>query len=99
MAKVKSKNINDFNKEELEKLAAEGQLVDVRSKIETFFGKIKGSIHHPVNRIQTFEEPKSKTYYVYCQSGQRSLMACQTLANKGYKVVNLTGGFGSFKNK
>ncbi|CAD2072391.1 rhodanese-like domain-containing protein [Phocicoccus pinnipedialis] len=99
MTKIKSKPMNDFTKEQLETLAAEGQVIDVRSKLETIFGKVKGAHHLPLTKISTFDGPKNKTYYVYCASGQRSMNACRTLSQRGYTVVNLAGGIGSFKNK
>ena len=37
-----------------------------------------------------------KTYYLYCQKGFTSLKICQALRLKGYKVVNITGGYESW---
>ena len=37
--------------------------------------------------------PKDKTIAVYCRSGKRSLKAARILANEGYEVVNLRGGW------
>ncbi|MDK6862886.1 MULTISPECIES: rhodanese-like domain-containing protein [Nosocomiicoccus] len=97
--KVKSKGINDFTKAELEELATNGQVIDVRSTLERFFGKVKGATHVPLMKVSNFDGPKDKTYYVYCASGMRSQRACEELAAKGYKTVNLKGGYGSFTNK
>ena len=36
---------------------------------------------------------KDKSYYVYCKSGGRSMMACQIMNQTGFKnVINLHGG-------
>jgi len=36
---------------------------------------------------------KNKSYFVYCKSGGRSMMACQIMLQSGFKnVVNLDGG-------
>ena len=37
-----------------------------------------------------------KTYYLYCQQGFTSLKVCQALRLKGYKVINITGGYESW---
>lgn len=97
--KVKNKGINDFSRSELESLAEKGQVIDVRSTLERLFGKIKGATHVPLVKISNFDGPKDKTYYVYCASGMRSQRACEELSAKGYKTVNLKGGYGSFTNK
>ena len=39
---------------------------------------------------------KDKEYYIVCQSGGRSTTACNKLTNKGYDVVNVAGGVGSY---
>lgn len=40
---------------------------------------------------------KSKTYYIMCAAGGRSMQVCMNLEEQGYDVVNLDGGIGSFK--
>ena len=39
---------------------------------------------------------KDKEYYIVCQSGGRSTTACNKLINKGYDVVNVAGGVGTY---
>lgn len=36
-----------------------------------------------------------KTYYVFCQTGRRSLRVCALLKNIGYEVINLDEGLSS----
>lgn len=38
----------------------------------------------------------NETYYIYCQKGTNSFRVCQTLAKKGYKTVNIIGGYESW---
>ena len=39
---------------------------------------------------------KSKAYFVFCRSGNRSASACKLMADQGLKVYNLAGGMGSW---
>lgn len=50
MEQYKEVHINSLNKEELEKLAKMGQLIDVRTKEEYELGHINGSTLHPVEK-------------------------------------------------
>ena len=36
---------------------------------------------------------KNEKYYIYCQQGLQSRELCQILANMGYNVVNIIGGY------
>jgi rhodanese-related sulfurtransferase len=36
------------------------------------------------------------TYYIYCQKGINSKEVCNRLLHKGYKVVNIIGGYESW---
>ncbi|WP_353423247.1 DsrE/DsrF/DrsH-like family protein [Staphylococcus xylosus] len=90
------KHINDLSKIELEKLAAQGQLIDVRTKEEYELGHIENSILHPVEDIETFKKGKDKVYFIYCKSGNRSAKASEYLSNQGYDIVNLDGGYKAY---
>jgi len=41
---------------------------------------------------------KSKKVLVYCRSGSRSVAAARILGNKGFTVVNMSGGIMSWKS-
>lgn len=72
-------------------------LVDVRTAEEYAAGHIPNAKNVDVlksdfkDRVETLS--KSKEIAVYCRSGKRSLMAANTLAKMGYKVINLRGGW------
>lgn len=71
-------------------------ILDVRSEAEYAEGKIEN--HKLLDfLIGEFEAEfrdldKSKNYYVYCRSGNRSGMACALMAQEGFNAFNLQGG-------
>lgn len=73
-------------------------LVDVRTADEYNAGHIDGARNIDVLKAD-FEETatstlhKEKTVAVYCRSGKRSLKAAAILAQDGYHVINLRGGW------
>ncbi len=87
-----------------EKLAKEADyvLLDVRTPQECAEGIQQGAIQLNImdsqsfrNRIESLD--KSKTYFVYCRSGNRSGQACQILDQLGFnKTYNLLGGMMSW---
>lgn len=74
-------------------------LVDVRTDEERQKGFIPGSTHIPLHQLRARlgELPKDKEIVVFCQSGQRSYFASRLLAQRGYRVRNLTGSFRTWK--
>lgn len=65
-------------------------IVDVRTEEEYNQGHVVNSINIPVDEIdENIELDKSKTILVYCQSGNRSGMAYNTLVSLGYVVYDL----------
>ncbi|MCM2324835.1 MAG: rhodanese-like domain-containing protein [Candidatus Woesearchaeota archaeon] len=73
-------------------------LLDVRTKQEVDFTRIKGSVHVPINELQdrADELPKEKKIVVYCHSGGRSAYATAFLRNKGFDAENLEGGIDEY---
>ncbi len=73
-------------------------LLDVRTPAEVAETHIEGHIHinlmHPDARNKFLALDKSKNYYIYCRSGNRSGQACNFLANEGFtgNLINLLGG-------
>ena len=41
---------------------------------------------------------KNDKYYIFCNYGSTSSRLCSFLRNNGYDVVNLIGGYQSYKN-
>ena len=78
------------------------QIVDVRTPEEFADGHIEGSVNIDVNgdafrNVVQEKLDKKKTVAVYCRSGRRSKNAAAMLHEMGYKVVELDGGYNSWK--
>ena len=99
MNQYNEKHINNFSKQELEKLGAQGQLIDVRTEEEYELAHINGATLHPVDKIESFNKDKNTTYFVHCKSGTRSAKASEYLAEQGYDIVNLDGGYKAYEAK
>lgn len=71
------------------------QLLDTRFPVEFFEGHIASAVHIPVDdlRQRIGELDPGKPVYVYCQSGQRSYIACRILTQNGFNCFNLSGGY------
>ncbi|MEO9892423.1 rhodanese-like domain-containing protein [Aurantibacter sp.] len=74
-------------------------VLDVRTQEEVDDGYIPNAIHIDIYNGQGFIDEvnkldKSKNYYVYCRSGNRSGQACAILDSLGFEnAYNLEGGF------
>lgn len=75
-------------------------ILDVRESAEYAFGHIPGAKHIPLGELEErFEElEKNDAIYVVCRSGNRSDLAAQSLAEKGFtKVTNVNPGMSSWE--
>lgn len=84
---------------EKEMIADENAVIlDVRTPTEHEEKKIPNSllinVQEPQNFMNAIEKlDKSKSYYVYCKAGGRSMMACQIMNQSGFQhLANLDGG-------
>jgi len=77
---------------------SEAVILDVRTDGECAEGIVEGAIiidflnpTHFMSEIEKLDD--SKSYYIYCRSGNRSGQACMILDQKGFsKTANLVGG-------
>ncbi len=72
-------------------------IIDVRTPEEFASGHIKDARLIDFKNTETFEKdiarlPKDKTYYVYCRSGRRSMMAAERMKRLGLKTIDMSGG-------
>ena len=77
-------------------------VLDVRDAGEYAGGHILGAKSLPLARVESgagdVAKKKDATLIVYCDTGDRSGKAAGALKKLGYsKVVNLSGGFGAWK--
>ncbi|WP_345004291.1 rhodanese-like domain-containing protein [Snuella lapsa] len=77
---------------------ANAVIIDVRTDDEVAEGIIPNAIHIDIYKGQAFIDEidaldKSKNYYVYCRSGNRSGQACSIMEELGFEnAYNLLGG-------
>lgn len=80
-------------------------ILDVRTSDEVAEGIIPGAEHLDIFLGQGFLDglenlDKSKNYYVYCRSGNRSGQACAIMNSVGFEnAFNLEGGFMSWEGE
>ena len=67
-------------------------LLDVRTPGEYRGGHIALAKNVPLNKIADYRQKEAQPVYVICQSGMRSKQAARILKQKGYQVINVTGG-------
>ena len=76
-------------------------LVDVRTPAEFKEGHVKDALHADFNAgefaAQVKGWDKTKTYYLYCASGNRSGKAARLMHQAGFKHVYNLGGYNSLK--
>ena len=94
--------MKDLTKEEWKKQIAGDDnafILDVRTEEEVQEGYIPEAKHLDFYKGQEFVDElekldRSKNYYVYCKSGNRSGQACRLMDQMGFENTNnLTGGF------
>jgi rhodanese-related sulfurtransferase len=106
--KFKNKIMKEINQEEWREKIAEDDdavILDVRTEQEVEEGYIPGAKVIDIYKGQEFIDEidkldKSKNYYVYCRSGNRSGQACTIMDQKGFKnTYNLLGGFSQWEGE
>ena len=89
--------LKNFHWHEVDALPRDGSvtLLDVRNPQETKRGYIDGFINIPLDSLRENIEKldSSRPVYVTCHSGLRSYIASRILAQNGFKVFNLSGGY------
>lgn len=71
-------------------------IIDIRSEQSYNNNHIPGAINIPFEKLIVNPEKylsRDKKYFIYCQRGITSPRTCQILINKGYKTVDIIGGY------
>lgn len=95
----KNKSTEVVNVNDLEELLGKINLIDIREPYEVEQGTLKGAKNIPMRELLKNVEKyleKDKDYYILCQSGMRSSRVCSGLSKNGYRVINVSGGMGSY---
>jgi NADPH-dependent 2,4-dienoyl-CoA reductase/sulfur reductase-like enzyme/rhodanese-related sulfurtransferase len=84
----------------IESIAENNILLDVRTSSEFEAGHILNALNIPLDSIRERlnELDKNKKIYIYCLGGQRGYLAQQILKQHGFNTENLSGGFQLWKN-
>ncbi|MCQ2010259.1 FAD-dependent oxidoreductase [Sporolactobacillus sp. STSJ-5] len=94
-------NVQNIQWNEVDQLVKQGTiLIDVRTEQEYGNGTIQGAMNIPLDDIRErlSEIPKNCDLIVTCQVGLRGYLAARILAQKGYSVKNLDGGYKLYHN-
>ncbi len=77
----------------------EAFLLDVREVEEFRGGCVDGAVNIPLGKLRTRlnELPRDREIWVYCRAGHRSYYACRFLAQNGFRVRNLSGGYRTYR--
>lgn len=81
---------------ELDSLATEAVLLDVRTPKEVNEGIIPNALHIPVDELRSrlSEIPTQRPIYIYCAAGLRGYLAQRILLQHDFsQVFNLSGGY------
>lgn len=74
-------------------------LLDLREPDEVLVHGLDGAINIPFNQIGTrlSQVPNDKPVVVFCRVGDWSEQVTEILADRGYDVINLDGGFQAYR--
>lgn len=90
-----------FYVQDIKDLAADAQMIDVRTEDEYQLGSIKNTKNIPLDdlRNRLDEVDFNKDLYINCQVGHRAYIAIRILRNNGFSknIYNLSGGYGLYK--
>ena len=92
--------MNDITVLQLKNLIPKVKIIDIRDNYQYNLGNIPTSKSFPKNFLLTNPDlylNSLDTYYIYCEFGNTSSKTCEKLRRKGYKVVNVIGGYNQYK--
>jgi rhodanese-related sulfurtransferase len=94
---ILSGRVKNFHWHDVDALPRDGSvtLIDARNPHEAARGRIDGFINIPLDSLRSHmgELDKLKPVYIHCHSGVRSYIAARILAQHGFEVYNLSGGY------
>jgi len=84
---------------EVSKLSKTHHLIDVRTAAEFNSGAIDDARNFSLDELRDNIEllPRDKPLLIYCAAGLRGYIACRILTQNGFTVLNLSGGYKTYK--
>lgn len=92
--------MKNINIEDIVYKLDELNIIDIRDGYLYNLGNIPNSKNIPINFLLMNPENylnKNEEYYIYCNYGVNSKKVCNSLLEKGYNVININGGYNSYK--
>ena len=82
-----------------DELGNDPYVLDVREPDEFEKGHVEGAVNLPLGQLRDRmdEVPRDREIRPYCLVGQRSYYATRLLAQNGFNIKNISGGFKSYK--
>ncbi len=87
---------SSISMKEFMKIMDQVNIIDIRSIENYNRNHIPNARNIPWQTLLLYPEKylsKKEVYYLYCQKGTRTKQITNVLANQGYKVVNILGGY------
>ena len=94
MSKIREISPEEWGKEEYKNFTA----IDIRDKAEYELGHIDNALWMSISDLLREDRAldKSKAYLLYCKYGTISRELGERLLDEGYRVANLSGGYGQY---
>ena len=94
MSKIREISPEEWGKEEYKNFTA----IDIRDEAEYELGHIDNALWMSISDLLREDRAldKSKAYLLYCKYGTISRELGERLLDEGYRVVNLSGGYGQY---
>ena len=79
--------------------ATQALILDVRETAEHAASSISGAVNLPLSALRSRidELPRDREIWIHCAAGQRSYYAARFLAQNGFRVKNLPGGYKTYQ--
>ncbi len=103
--KDKFKLLDDKEFQNLLRQTPKPVIIDVRMKHEYATGKIHNALNFDILNVAAFESKvqhldREKHYFIYCQTGKRSVKACRIMSRLGFvHLYCLKGGILNYSGK
>ncbi|WP_346898978.1 rhodanese-like domain-containing protein [Clostridium sp. UBA7503] len=97
---LKRDNGKVININNIDSLLGKINLIDIREIYEYRNGSLKTARNIPMGNLLNNPDrylKKENEYYLMCETGSRSSLACRRLNKEGFNVINVRGGIGAYR--